>query len=162
VVDGTTRELMAKLLAVAELDEDELELELDPLELDEELLESSVPLQLYVPLMTLFVPESGWKVAQELVMSPELEMAKAPRTSLISGRTTEVIVPMKSRAPPTVASFENPLILVRSVLFATWNPPLMVVSDGMEMLVKSALSTKESEPPTVVRLGVDKLEIELL
>ncbi len=96
----------------------------------------SPPEQVYVPLITLLLPERGWKWLQELEMSLVDWRLKAPRISEIAGRDTLLYVscddwsqvlerayllklPLKSKAPPTVLRAPNPSTDWSAVLFAT-------------------------------------------
>jgi len=118
------------------------------------------PAQVNLPLMTLLEPFSALKVEQELVMSENDWMLKAPRLSLSAGSVTLVKLPYMSVAPVTVAR-AGKVTTVRRVLFWTWRPPEMDLRSGIEMLVKAVLVLMARVPPTAVKLGARMLSKEL-
>jgi len=92
---------------------------------------------------------------------PELCMLKPPATSLKAGRATSVKFPVTSRAP-MVANFAKPLMSSNAVLLAIKRaPPPVLVSAGMEMLVRAELATMERSLPVLVKFGAIRLVMKL-
>jgi len=110
-----------------------------------------------IPAVTVKSPPdfSDWKFAQSEVMLPELTMWKAPLTMVNFGRSTEVKLPVTSRAPVIFLRDPKPSILRSSLLLAIWKP-WTVVKDPMVMLARDGLATNASWPVTDVKLGAER------
>jgi len=86
-------------------------------------------------------------------------MLKAPWLSLRAGRETWEKFPYISVAPPTVVRAGKTMVVNR-VLFWIWRPPVIDFKESIVTLVKRVLVLMARVPPTEVRFGAVRPEME--